>query len=110
MPLAPEELPERSLAVIFISRLKPDAPGYEETARRMVELVKGMPGFLGMASWRDEEGRGVTISWWRDEHSIRRWRDHPEHAQARHRGDAEWYVDWHIQICQVQRFSRKARI
>ena len=110
MPLAPENLPVGSLAVIFISRLRTDAPGYEKAARRMVELVRDMPGFLGMASWRDEKGRGVTISWWRDEESIRRWRDHPEHAQARRHGGAEWYADWHIQVCRVERISRKAHI
>ena len=109
MSLAPEDLPEGTFAVIFISRLKADTPGYAETARRMAELVVAMPGFLGMASWRDEEGRGVTISWWRDEDSIRRWRDHPEHARARRRGEAEWYADWHIQVCRVERISRRAR-
>ncbi len=107
MPLAPEELPEGAWAVIFISRLKTDAPGYAETARRMVELVETMPGFLGHASWRDEEGRGVTISWWRDEESIRRWRDHPEHVQARRRGDVDWYADWHVQICRIRKINRK---
>jgi len=108
MTLAPEELQRGDWAVIFISRLKADHPGYGETARRMVELVQRIPGFLGMASWRDEEGRGVTISWWRDEEAIRRWRDHPEHARARRRGDEEWYDDWHIQVCRVERFARKA--
>ncbi len=107
MTLAPEHLPEGSLAVIFISKLKADAPGYAETARRMVELVKEMPGFLGMESWRDGQGRGVTISWWQSEEDIRRWRDHPAHARARQRGDVEWYADWHIQVCRVERVTRK---
>ncbi len=108
MPLAPEHLPEGVWAVIFISKLKEDAPGYAETARRMLDLVGAMPGFLGLASWRDEEGRGVTISWWRDEESIRRWRDHPDHVRARLRGDEEWYDDWQIQVCRVERLARKA--
>ncbi len=95
MPSMPEHLLEGSLAVIFISRLKADAPGCEETAQRMVELVKTMPGFLGPAGWRDEE-------------SIRRWREQPAHARARRHGAEEWYNEWHIEVCRVERTSRKS--
>ena len=89
--------------VIFISRLRADAQGYEETARRMAELVRQQPGFLGMESWRDANGRGVTISWWESEEAIARWRDHPEHAQARQWGRKKWHDDFHISICRVER-------
>ncbi len=46
------------VAVIFISRLRGNSPGYEETARQMVELVRERPGFLGMESWRNDDGYG----------------------------------------------------
>jgi heme-degrading monooxygenase HmoA len=104
----PERLTEGSFVVIFVSRLREDAPGYAKAAARLVGLVRTMPGFMGMASWRDEEGRGVTISWWRDLESIERWRDHPDHARARRRGDVEWYDDWHIEICRIDRIARKS--
>lgn len=50
MSLALKGLPEGSLAVIVISKLETDAPEYAEAARRMMELVSTMPGFLGMSS------------------------------------------------------------
>lgn len=107
MPPVPDDLPQGSCAVIFISKLKAEAPGYEQTARRMVELVESMPGFLGLESWRDADGRGVTISYWRDENAIAGWRDHPEHAEARRRGDEQWYDDWRIQVCRIEQARRK---
>ncbi len=90
-------------AVIFISRLRADAEGYAETARRMMDLVREQPGFLGMESWRDETGRGVTISWWESEEAIARWRQHPRHRQAMRRGREEWYESFRVQICRVER-------
>ncbi len=97
------KLTERSgtWAVIFISRLRADAEGYEETARRMVELVRRQPGFLGMESWRDESGRGVTISWWESREAITCWRQHPAHTAAIARA-ADWYEDYCVTICRAE--------
>lgn len=61
-------------AVVFTSRLKQPAEGYEEMAQRMVDRVFAQPGFISAVSFRDADGHGVTISYWRDEESIRTWR------------------------------------
>ncbi len=94
---------EGCIAVIFMSRLRDPAPGYAETAERMVELASSMPGFIGIRSMRDADGSGITISWWRSEEDIAHWREHPEHLEAQRRGQEEWYESWHIEICHVKK-------
>ena len=94
-------LPRGAIAVIFTSRLKNPAPGYAEEARRMVALAAECPGFLGMESWRDETGRGVTISWWESREAIAHWKQHPEHRAAQARA-ADWYEEWQIAICELK--------
>lgn len=90
-------------AVIFSSKRSAGDRGYAETAARMVELAKGMPGFLGVETVRDAEGFGVTVSYFDSEEAIRAWRDHPEHAAARQRGRAEWYEHFELRIARVER-------
>ena len=54
MALGPERLPEGSLAVFYIARLKADAPACGETTRHVVEPIEAIPDFSGRASWCDE--------------------------------------------------------
>ena len=95
-------------AVIFPSR-RPSGElddGYEEMARRMSALAAEQPGYLGQESVRAADGSGLTVSYWTDESSIRAWREHAEHAEARRRGRSEWYLDWAIRVCRVERAYR----
>lgn len=106
MPSYPADLPEPPYyAVIFPSQRPPGDPddGYAAMAARMVELARQQDGYLGHESVRDAEGRGVTISYWRDEDAIRAWRQHREHVEARRRGRDQWYADWAIRVCRVER-------
>jgi len=102
----PAPLPEPPYyAVIFPSR-RPDGvadDGYEAMAARMSALAAEQDGYLGQESVRDAGGRGITVSYWRDEAAIRAWKAHAEHAEARRRGRSEWYLDWAIRVCRVER-------
>ena len=84
--------PSGSIAVTFITRLKPEAydDGYDDTSMRMIELVKDQPGFLGAESARGDDGFGITVSYWKDDASIKAWRENPEHALAMKKGMG-WY-------------------
>lgn len=92
-------------AVIFTSRRPADADGdgYAEMADRMAELAATMPGYLGAESARGSDGVGITVAYWRDEASIRNWRDHAEHAAARKRGREGWYEDFEVRVAKVER-------
>ena len=88
-------------AVIFTSQVKPEAEGYQEMARRMEELAKEQPGYLGFESARGE--LGISISYWDSLEAIARWKTHAEHQIAQERGKTEWYKWYRIRVCEVQR-------
>lgn len=102
----PVDLPEPPYYAVIFPSQRPDGDpddGYAEMAGRMVELARQQDGYLGHESVREADGRGVTISYWRDEDAIRAWRAHPEHVEARRRGRDRWYEDWAIRVCRVER-------
>lgn len=91
-------------AVIFSSRRTPgDEPGYAAMAERMARLAEAQPGYLGAESARDADGFGVTVSYWRDEASIRAWKRHAEHAAAQAGGRALWYEAYGLRVARVER-------
>lgn len=94
-------------AVIFTSRRtaghSDGNDGYGVVADRMVELAATMPGFLGIETAHNEGGFGMTVSYWRDEASIKNWRKNAEHTQARKRGRNEWYEHFELRVAKVER-------
>ncbi|MCP4470001.1 MAG: antibiotic biosynthesis monooxygenase [Gammaproteobacteria bacterium] len=88
-------------AVIFSSLRSDDIDGYAETAARMVELAAQQPGFLGVESVR--EVLGVTVSYWSDLDSIKRWKSNSEHQLAQKMGMDKWYSSYKIRIARVER-------
>lgn len=87
--------------MVFTSRLKANADGYAAAARRMVELARAQPGFVGVESARGEDGVGITVSWWETREAIARWRDHPEHVAVRARA-GEWYESWQVRVLKME--------
>ncbi len=65
-------------AVIFSSIKGKYDKEYEHTAERMMNLAGGQPGFLGAESVREENGCGITVSYWDSLEAIKRWKDHTE--------------------------------
>jgi heme-degrading monooxygenase HmoA len=88
-------------AVIFTSVRSADNNGYAEMADLMVELASQQEGFLGVESARNEIG--ITVSYWRDLESIRKWKENSEHAIARDKGRKEWYQSFKVRIAKVER-------
>lgn len=92
-----------AMAVIFTSTLTPGDHGYAQTAEEMVRLASQQDGFLGVESARGEDGLGLTVSYWRDEESIRAWRAHADHQAAQAAGQALWYRTYRVRVCRVER-------
>lgn len=98
------------IVVIFQStRTGEDAEGYAAAADAMDRLAAAQPGYRGMASARDAQGFGITVSWWADEGAAAAWRDHPEHAAIRDRGRALWYKSYRVDVARVERSYRWTR-
>jgi heme-degrading monooxygenase HmoA len=87
-------------AVIFTSEKTADH-GYSEMSAHMIGLSKQQDGFLGMESAREEVG--ITVSYWRDLESIKKWKMNTDHLQAQQKGRADWYKNYKVRICLVER-------
>jgi len=88
-------------AVIFTSVRTEGDHGYDETSDQMIELASQQDGFLGVESARNEIG--ITVSYWRNLDSIRKWRDHTDHSFAREKGRKNWYQSFKVRIAKVER-------
>lgn len=89
-------------AVIFTSLLKTN-DGYESMAERMVELAQKQNGFLGVESVRNQDGFGITVSYWQSLESISKWKQNAEHLEVQHLGKTKWYDHFKVRICKVER-------
>jgi heme-degrading monooxygenase HmoA len=88
-------------AVIFTSLRTVEDNGYNEMADKMVDLASEQDGFLGVDSARNDVG--ITVSYWRDEESIKEWKLNSMHTIARERGRSEWYSQFRVRIARVER-------
>ncbi|HDR6297451.1 antibiotic biosynthesis monooxygenase [Bacillus cereus group sp. RP37] len=90
-------------AVIFTSNLSNDTADYSTVADKMEELTKQQPGFLGVESARDHSGLGITISYWESLAAIENWKQNALHKEAKKRGREQWYENFHLRICLVEK-------
>ncbi len=85
-------------AVIFTSTRTEGDDGYDEAAARMLEVVAGQDGFLGV-----DTAPGITVSYWQSKEAIARWRNHAEHRPVRAMGRERWYASYKLRVCRVER-------
>jgi len=88
-------------AVIFTSTRTEVEEGYAEMAQKMEELAKQQEGFLGLESARNEIG--ITVSYWKDLESIKKWKQNVAHLEAQQKGRSDWYKSYTTRICLVER-------
>ena len=88
-------------AVIFTSIRTEKVEGYSEMADFMIDLATRQEGFLGVESARNE--LGITVSYWKDTDSIKKWKQHAEHMMAQQKGKTEWYKKYKTRIAKVER-------
>lgn len=88
-------------AVIFTSTRTDGDNGYAAMSKRMDELARRQPGYLGIEAARDDVG--ITVSYWRDDEAARAWKQVAAHAIAQRRGRAVWYRDYRVRIATVTR-------
>ncbi|WPP40208.1 antibiotic biosynthesis monooxygenase [Paenibacillus hunanensis] len=103
MHVSLEERETPYYAVIFTSKRTEGDHGYGKMADTMVDMAEQQPGFLGVESYRNAEGAGVTISYWSDLESIRNWKANPVHQLAQQQGKQQWYDQYSVKICKVER-------
>ena len=90
-------------AVVFTTVRTDDQTGYRETNARMEELVREVPGYLGMDHAQNPGGLGITVAYFRDEDALTRWRTDLEHRAAQQRGRDSWYQSYTLHVAKVER-------
>ncbi|EFM08447.1 conserved hypothetical protein [Paenibacillus curdlanolyticus YK9] len=90
-------------AVIFTSQRTEGDHGYGNMADRMEELAREQPGFVGVESARGEDGFGITISYWESLEAISHWKSNAAHQVAQERGRQDWYEQYEVKVCKVER-------
>lgn len=90
-------------AVIFTNKLSENDKGYEKMAQRMFDLAMSHPGCIGAESTRDSDGIGITVSYWKDEASIKEWKANTDHIGAQQIGIERWYEHYELRVAKVER-------
>lgn len=89
-------------AVIFSSQRTDVDEGYHAMANEMEILAQQQEGYLGIESARDQT-LGITVSYWRDLESIKKWKANSEHLLAQKYGREKWYSAYKTRIALVER-------
>lgn len=88
-------------AVIFTSERTEVDDDYSEINEQLETLAKNQDGFLGVESTRNEIG--ISVSYWRDLESIKKWKSKTEHLLAQEKGRKNWYKYYKVRIAKVER-------
>ena len=87
-------------AVIFTSVRTEGDNGYAEAAKRIFEIARQQPGFIGNEAARQDVG--ISVSYWESLEAIRAWKEHPEHRKVQEM-ESVWYDESRIRVCKVER-------
>jgi heme-degrading monooxygenase HmoA len=91
-------------AVIFEVQPKPDRwDDYVALAKHLKPKLEAIDGFIDNERFesRHAKGRLLSLSTWRDEKSVIRWRSHGEHHGVQERGRFEVFEDYHLRVGEI---------
>jgi heme-degrading monooxygenase HmoA len=92
------------IVVLFRSRLTEQAgEDYQQMAAEMYGSAQDIPGFIEFKSFKAEDGERMSVVWWKDEETLKLWREHPRHRIAQQAGREKWYEYYKIEVAEVKR-------
>jgi len=91
------------IAVIFTSQRTTYNKGYEEFNEQLDKLAREQKGFIKQESTRQENGFGISISYWENEESAKAFKKLPIHIEAQQKGKSIYYQWYDVKICEVNR-------
>lgn len=92
---------ESQYAVIFVAHKSSITEEYKVMSALLNAEIEKAEGYMGQR--HVGEHTTITISYWKDEESIRKWKMHREHLEAQRKGKEDWYDWYEVQICKVER-------
>jgi heme-degrading monooxygenase HmoA len=96
--------PEPPYVAVIFTAVQADGEaihGYDAMAQRMQVMASTQPGFLGLESAGTEHE--ITVSYWTDQESARRWKQVAEHREAQRLGRERWYRTYRVRVATVER-------
>ena len=94
------------IAVIFEVRPKDGhREAYLDIAATLRPELEKMDGFISIERFASlaEEGKILSLSFWRDEAAVRAWRNHADHRTAQATGRGEHFADYRLRVASVLR-------
>ena len=93
---------------VVIFEVEPKAGGkdrYLEIAAELRAELEEQDGFISIERFQSlvDEGRMLSLSFWRDAEAITNWRANAEHRLAQAEGRREIFNDYRIRIAEVVR-------
>lgn len=81
------------------------SPEYFELAGRLRSELENLDGFISIERFESvtTPGKFVSLSFWRDEEAVRRWRNLEAHRQAQVQGRAGVFADYRLRVASVIR-------
>ena len=92
--------------VVFEVTVKPEVGHrYFELAGELRPELEKIDGFVSIERFESmvTDNKYVSISFWRDEDAVARWRVHEDHQLAQTLGKTEIFADFRISVCDVVR-------
>lgn len=94
------------IAVIF--EVRPTRDGikeYLELAAALKDELSACAGLLSIERFQSlvDEGKLLSLSFWKDESSVEQWRNLMAHRSAQQKGKNELFSEYRIRVCSVMR-------
>jgi len=98
------------IVAVFRTRLRADADmaALSALGERMYALATAMPGFVSYNDYSAADGESLTLVEFASERELLAWRDNAEHREAQERGRREFFTEYQVQVCRVDRAYRFA--
>jgi heme-degrading monooxygenase HmoA len=94
------------IAVIFEGIVQEDGKdAYLDAAARLRPLLANIDGFLSIERFESltTPGKILSLSFWRDEEAVSRWRNLPEHREVQRVARQSIFRDYRLRVAHVLR-------
>jgi heme-degrading monooxygenase HmoA len=101
------------IAVIFeFTPIEGRFADYKALADGLAEDVRNFDGFISIERFESitNKGKFVSLSFWRDEEAVRKWRNLQKHREAQKQGRGGIFRSYRLRVAQVLRdYTRDER-
>lgn len=94
------------IAVIFeVTPHKERFQEYMDIAGDLRSVLEKMDGFISIERFSSlvNEGKILSLSFWRDEDAVSQWRENMKHQAAQAKGRNEIFLEYRLRVAEVAR-------